>query len=329
MTTFRASVAKKITEQLISAPIAEQILQFYDSYRAALANDLRFLQLEPLFFQFLDFIQNQCQSPYPFNVYHKAEITPFNFYQFGLDIIRPLIQMEKSKILGESNLEQLLSQIQAKENVILFGNHQIEPDPQAISLLIEQKSPQLAFNMIFIAGHRVTTDPLAVPFSRGRNLICIYSKRYVEIPPELKKEKLLHNQKAMHKIVQLLEEGGNCIYLAPSGGRDRKNEQGQIEVAPFDPDSTEMFLLLSKKTERKTHFYPLSLYTYPLLPPPQTIKKTLGESRYTTTTPIHLYIGNEIDMHSFHGKDRKEIRIQRSNFIWEQVKENFKLLENI
>ena len=49
MTTFRASVAKKITEQLISAPIAEQILQFYDSYRAALANDLRFLQLEPLF----------------------------------------------------------------------------------------------------------------------------------------------------------------------------------------------------------------------------------------------------------------------------------------
>ncbi len=49
--------------------------------------------------------------------------------------------------------------------------------------------------MIFVAGERVITDPLAVPASMGRNLLCIYSKRYIDHPPELKSEKQLHNKR--------------------------------------------------------------------------------------------------------------------------------------
>ena len=46
---------------------------------------------------------------------------------------------------------------------------------------------------------------------------------------------------------ELLNEGGCCIYVAPSGGRDRPNAMGEIEVAPFDAQSVELFWLLGKQ----------------------------------------------------------------------------------
>ena len=52
---------------------------------------------------------------------------------------------------------------------------------------------ELAEKVVFVAGHRVTTDPLAIPFSMGCNLLCIYSKKYIESPPELKAAKQQQN----------------------------------------------------------------------------------------------------------------------------------------
>ena len=40
---------------------------------------------------------------------------------------------------------------------------------------------------------------------------------------------------------RLLAEGGKCIYVAPSGGRDRPNAQGEIQPNAFDPQSIELF----------------------------------------------------------------------------------------
>jgi len=46
-----------------------------------------------------------------------------------------------------------------------------EADPQVISLLMEREGyGDVAAQLINVAGHRVTTDPLAIPFSMGRNL---------------------------------------------------------------------------------------------------------------------------------------------------------------
>ena len=48
---------------------------------------------------------------------------------------------------------------------------QTEADPQVISLLMEREGyGDVAAKLINVAGHRVTTDPLAIPFSMGRNL---------------------------------------------------------------------------------------------------------------------------------------------------------------
>jgi glycerol-3-phosphate O-acyltransferase len=125
---------------------------------------------------------------------------------------------------------------------------------------------------------------------------------------------------------RLLKEGGKAIYVAPSGGRDRKNGKGIVEVAPFDPQSIEMFYLMAKKAKTPTHFYPLSLTTYDLLPPPDTIQKELGEARSAKYSPVHLFFAPEFDMEHFHGsdeKDKTERRKNRAYAIWNIVDKNY------
>lgn len=307
----------------IPKELAHVIYNFYLSYGEAIEeNGYLIKDIQPILNKFLDFVIDQLAHPFTFKPFHERITTPFNYYQFGLDLMRPLVVTSQSRVLGSTHIDTIEAALSRKENVILLANHQTEPDPQAISILLEKTHSKLAEEMIFVAGHRVITDPLAVPLSKGRNLLCIFSKRHIETEPQLKQEKLLHNQHTMKKMIQLLNEGGKCIYVAPSGGRDRPCPQGMIDVAPFDPQSIEMFWLMTKQSDRATHFYPLALATYKLLPPPNGIKKDLGERRHTHCTPIHLAFGQAIDMENCISNlitDKKLRRKERASFIWNLV----------
>lgn len=59
---------------------------------------------------------------------------------------------------------------------MLLANHQTEADPAVFALLLEAQFPRLATDVIYVAGDRVVTDPVCVPFSMGRNLFCVHSK---------------------------------------------------------------------------------------------------------------------------------------------------------
>lgn len=273
--------------------------------------------------QYLHFVRENAENPFPFEPYHTAVRTPFDYYRFAIEMVAALVDTNHSSLLGEKTVETIEQQLAAKENVILLANHQSEADPQALAILLQKKYPTLAKTMIFVAGDRVTTDPIAIPFSMGCNLLCIFSKRHIENPPEKKEAKLAHNQKTMRVLRSLLEQGGACIYVAPSGGRDRKNGSGAVEVAPFDGDSIELFYLISKKAKRPTHFYPLSLATYGILPPPPAIEKELGEVRTVNWCPIHAHFLEEIDMENFPGSDipeKEKRRVARSKYIHSLVK---------
>lgn len=302
--------------------------KFFESYTAAIKE--RGANLDDhteLLNTYFDLIIEQIQHPYPFEPYHERMRSPFDYYALGLEFIRPLVVLEQSKVLGIANIHQIEAQLAKGENVVLLANHQTEPDPQAISILLEKTHPKLAEEMIFVAGHRVISDPLAIPFSMGRNLLCIFSKKHIENPPEKKQEKLTHNQKTMKKLGQLLAEGGKCIYVAPSGGRDRADAHGRVDVAPFDPQSIEMFWLISQQAGTKTHFYPLALATYDLLPPPSSVEVELGEHRHAQCTPIHLAFGAEVDMENIPGcdeiADKKLRRIKRAEHIWNLVCQDY------
>jgi len=326
--TLPELIRKKAHELDLPRDITEGFLDFCSSYQKALDAQHRSLEsISPIFEQFLELVKKQLDHPHHFLPYHKAVCEPIDCYTLGLEFIRPILDMDHSLVKGRENIQEMQKSLAKGENVILLSNHQTEIDPQIISLLTEPFAPGFAKNMIFVAGHRVTTDPLAVPLSLGCNLLCIYSKRHVENPPEKKAEKLQHNSKVMKNLEELLKEGGKCVYVAPSGGRDRPDTDGNIEVAPFDPQSVELFYLISQKAKRPTHFHTLALKTFALLPPPKEILKDIGEARTTEFSPAFLYYGPEIDMEKFSFiEDKKERRAKRAEVIYKQMLEQYEKL---
>lgn len=318
--SFQQSIQTLCKEQGFPSEVAETFLGFCKSYQEAID------PLEPplaTFATFVHAVARQFKLPFHFAPFHKAIRAPVDYYQLGLDFIRPLIDFAHSEVSSTESLQDISASIARKENVVLLANHQTEIDPQIISLLLEKEYPDLAVEMIFMAGHRVVTDPLAVPLSLGRNLLCIYSKRHIDHPPEKKGEKLLHNQRALKVLEELLNEGGKCIYIAPSGGRDRADEKGIMQVAPFDSHAVEMFYLISQKAKRPTHFHGLALRTYPLLPPPNHVLVEIGEQRRTSFAPASLSFSDKIDMEHIANchliADKKVKRRVRAEAIWQQI----------
>ncbi len=322
---FFLELKKAVSQEKIPHKYAEILKHFYEGYRSTLGEKFS-LSEEKLFVTYLELASSQCQKPYSFELYHQAIREPLDYYQFGIEILSPLVNRKMSSVLGKEYLPEIKAHLKNQENVVFFANHQTEADPVAISILLEDLSPDLAQEMIFVAGARVITDPLAVPFSLGINLLCVHSKRYIDFPPEEKRMKQLHNQQTMEKMSALLSSGGKAIYVAPSGGRDRPNLQGVFEVAPFDPQSIEMFYLMTQKSKKTTHFYPLSLKTYGLVPPPETIQVELGEMRKAQYAPIHLGLGPRIDMEHIPGndmKDKHKRRQLRADYIWGLVNQTY------
>jgi glycerol-3-phosphate O-acyltransferase len=302
----------------------ELLKLFFQSYMAAYQQSGLQEDCTPLLDAYLSLVRDELSSPTPFAHFHLLERRPFDFYSFGLSLVRPLIDLSASRVYGEENLRSITNTLSRNENVILLANHQTEIDPHIISILVEPFSKSLASSMVFVAGHRVTSDPLAIPFSRGRNLICIYSKKYIDFPPEEKPAKLLHNSKSLAELENLLHEGGICVYVAPSGGRDRWDEQGNVQIAPFDPQSVEMFHLLSKKAKQPTSLHLLSLATMHLMPPPKTVNIELGETREVFFGPARLFFGPKLDFESIgESIDRKERRLERSEWMTKQIEEMY------
>lgn len=313
---------KTLSSKKLPQPIVDAMTHFYASYiQGVTQNGHSEKEAEENLLIFLQEVERQVNTPYPFDIFHTPIKTPLDYYAFGLNFLFPLIDEKQSTLIGKENITRICTQLKKGENVIFFANHQTEADPIAISYLLNHQFSSLAKEMIFVAGHRVTHDPMAIPFSLGRHLLCIYSKRYLDHPPEKREEKVHHNQRAMHILKQLLKEGGRAIYVAPAGGRDRMDvDQGMIH-APFDPQSIEMFHLIGRHAKTATHYYPMALSTYTLLPPPSTINVALGEVRSTKAGPIHLAIGDEIDFaHLPTSPDRTEARNLRADKIFNLVK---------
>jgi glycerol-3-phosphate O-acyltransferase len=239
-----------------------------------------------------------------FGSYHKAlrgnpekeDGNTVDFYKFGCDFFRPCMNLPRSKVEGMEYLKEAMDYLEQGHNVILFANHQSEADPQVMSTCFETVGygPQAA-QMVYVAGHKVTTDPLAVPFSMGRNLICIHSKKHIDADPESKPHKQRQNLEAMSAMLNLFKKGGCLLWVAPSGGRDRRNvETGEIPIAPFDSKTIDMFRLMGTKSKTPTHYYPVAMVTYELCPPPDYVDAGVGEQRNVRFGPVGIAIGPEV-----------------------------------
>ena len=65
----------------------------------------------------------------------------------------------------------------------------------------------------------------------------------------------------------------------------------------FDADAVEMMRRMgTKKGVAPTHYYPLAMATYDMMPPPEKVEVGLGEKRLVFFTGAGLSIGPEVDV---------------------------------
>lgn len=260
---------------------------------------------------------------YQFETAHQALREPFDYYRWGCNFFFP-IMAKQSVFRGKDILETIETQLANGENVVFLANHQSEADPQVVSYAFEQLGHgKLAEDMIYVAGHKVTTDPLAIPFSMGRNLLCIHSKKHIDADPETKGLKQKQNLATMSHMQNLLKEGGKCIWVAPSGGRDRRNtETGEVPLAQFDQKTIDLFRLLGAKSKKETHFYVMAMVSYDLCPPPDFVTKDVGELRNVRYSPIGVSLSG-VEIENIGGAESRHLFTERA------METTVKLYENL
>ncbi|ETB61430.1 hypothetical protein YYC_01327 [Plasmodium yoelii 17X] len=219
-----------------------------------------------------------------------------SLYEWSLEFWLPLIDQKNSRFLGTDNIKKINNWIEQGHNVFIFSNHHIEADANIIKYYFHiNNAENISRNMVFIGGHKIRVDPLSRPFTVSANILCIYSKKYIEYPPHLKEEKILFNHKSLNALKNMLNLGKNIIWVAPSGGRDRKSQDNEIQISPFDPKIIKTFNIFAKRSNIKTHFVGMALNTYNICPPPNTIDvDEIEKERSCSYSPIGLNLGDDI-----------------------------------
>eukprot|EP00882_Tetradesmus_deserticola_P007082 GHRQ01007455.1.p1 GENE.GHRQ01007455.1~~GHRQ01007455.1.p1 ORF type:complete len:221 (+),score=105.57 GHRQ01007455.1:655-1317(+) len=172
--------------------------------------------------------------------------------------------------------------------------------------MLAASHPSLATDVIYVAGDRVVTDALCKPFSMGRNLFCVHSKKHLEDEPELKASKMETNRKTLVAMQRAFNAGGSLVWIAPSGGRDRPMDD-VWSPDPFDATAVELMRNLINRAKQPGHLYPMAMFSYPVMPPPKTVDKALGERRLTAWSGVGISVCEELDWQSVvKGIDDKE-----------------------
>ncbi|CAM6094517.1 unnamed protein product [Calypogeia fissa] len=278
----------------------------------------------------LDRIILQFEDPFTFSNYHKRMLEPYDYYTFGQNYIRPLIDYRNSYLGNIEVLDEIESYLKQGHNVFLFANHQTEADPAVMALLLEQSHPHLAENLTYIAGDRVVLDPFCKPFSMGRNLLCVYSKKHINDVPELADMKQRANTRTLKEMTAILKKGGQLIWIAPSGGRDRPDPVTDDWVpAAFDATSVENMRRLLGHMPVPGHMYPMSLLCHDIMAPPRKVEKELGEKRLVGYSAVGLAVASELDFKTITDitTTKQEAKEMFSSTIFEIVKKHYAVLK--
>ncbi|KAL8112729.1 hypothetical protein AgCh_020149 [Apium graveolens] len=279
----------------------------------------------------LDRIFMVVKDPFLFSPYHEAIREPFDYYMFAQEYIRPLIDFRHSYVGNISIFNDMEEKLQKGENVILISNHQTEADPAVIALLLESTHPYIGEGVTYIAGDRVVTDPLCKPFSMGRNLLCVYSKKHMNDDPDLVDMKKRANTRSLKEMALLLRSGSKIIWIAPSGGRDRPDPvTKEWFPAPFDASSADNMRRLMEHAGRPGHIYPVALLCHDIMPPPAQVEKEIGERRVIAFHGTGLSIAPPINFNEITNgcKNPEEAKVAYSQALYDSVNEQYNVLKS-
>ncbi|KAJ9135101.1 hypothetical protein P3X46_032320 [Hevea brasiliensis] len=271
------------------------------------------------------------EDPFVFSPYHKALREPFDYYNFGQNYIRPLVDFRNSYVGNIFLFHEVEKQLQQGHNIVLISNHQTEADPAVIALLLDKTNPSIAENLIYVAGDRVLTDPLCKPFSMGRNLICVYSKKHMYDDPELTEMKKKANIRSLKEMAVILRHGSQIVWIAPSGGRDRPDPlTGEWYPAPFEAASVDNMRRLAEHSGAPGHIYPLALLCHDIMPPPPLVEKEIGERRVISFHGAGLSIAPEIGFSEIAAacENPEEAKKAYAQVLYDSVTEQYNVLKS-
>eukprot|EP00746_Dinoflagellata_sp_MGD_P001330 gnl/MRDRNA2_/MRDRNA2_102503_c0_seq1.p1 gnl/MRDRNA2_/MRDRNA2_102503_c0~~gnl/MRDRNA2_/MRDRNA2_102503_c0_seq1.p1 ORF type:complete len:500 (+),score=98.76 gnl/MRDRNA2_/MRDRNA2_102503_c0_seq1:178-1677(+) len=273
----------------------------------------------------------EFKQPFTFPSMHKRIMEPFNHYDFGQRFIGNLIDFDKSFVAHADRILAMQQALSRGENVLLLSNHQSEADPEVWAWMTAALAPPLATEMFYIAGDRVVTDYVAKPFSMGRNLVCVHSKRHIDDDPTTKAAKMATNQRSVRELGKLFKAGGVAVWVAPSGGRDRKDSSGEYSVAKFDPSAVMLLYRMMDKSDKPGHVYPMAMASAEILPPPATVQKDLGEERVMDFRGVGISVAEELDTKGILDgiEDKSEQAEVLSKAAYEKVTQMYKPLADV
>mmetsp|Transcript_14639 Transcript_14639/g.42856 ORF Transcript_14639/g.42856 Transcript_14639/m.42856 type:complete len:530 (-) Transcript_14639:468-2057(-) len=306
---------------------------FFNNYKGAIigsnqkgANERLVAQVQA---SIADVVLNQFKDSYTFPAFHKRILEPYNYYAFGQRYVGSLTDFDNSVLGQPERWDQIDKWLQEGENVILLANHQTEADPGVFAYMLEASHPTMATDVVYVAGDRVVTDALCKPFSMGRNLFCVHSKKHLDDIPELKAYKMETNRKTLVAMSRRLNEGGALLWIAPSGGRDRPKENGKWSPDMFDAPAVELMRNIGNRAKKPTHLVPMAMFSYPMMPPPPKAEKDVGERRLTAFTPVGISACEELNVKAIVGgiTDKDEAQVKLAKAAWTAVTEEYAKLE--
>ena len=172
-------------------PIVQEFMHTYLQVVAKQKRDP--MDKVPVLKEYLALVEDQLDAPFEFAPYHTAwtaaNESPHDHLKMDTEFMEPMLDPEDSVLLGKERMTEIQALLDLGDNVVLLSNHQTEADPSCWSFALHEDHERLERDMIMVAGDRVTTDVVAVPFSKARNLLCIFSKRHIANPPEEKAKK--------------------------------------------------------------------------------------------------------------------------------------------
>ncbi|KAF8057857.1 Glycerol-3-phosphate acyltransferase [Scenedesmus sp. PABB004] len=295
---FLGIITKMVEAGKLPPKLQAGWVDFYGNYRAAVESsgvDSPELVATKVQCTIADCVFNQFVDPYTFPSAHSRLLEPYNYYAFGQRYVGSLIDFDNSVLGHARRWDAVAEQLAAGHNVVLLANHQTEADPGVFAHMLSASHPGLATDVIYVAGDRVVTDALCKPFSMGRNLFCVHSKKHLGDVPELKAAKMETNRKTLVAMQRAFNKGGTLVWIAPSGGRDRP--KGDVwSPDAFDAAAVELMRNLVNRAKQPGHLYPMAMFSYPVMPPPKTVDKELGERRLTAWSGVGISLCEELDV---------------------------------
>lgn len=169
----------------------ETFRQLFENYKGELAKKYGEREADRvairMFKEMAKVYAEEMRVGYTFPAYHEAvRGPPFDYFALGNEYVSHLIDWRTSLVRNIDAFAEMDAATKRGENVFLLSNHQTEADAAFFPLLLDSKFPGFGERMVFVAGDRVVTDMLAKPFSMGRNLLCVHSKRHLDDDPSLK-----------------------------------------------------------------------------------------------------------------------------------------------